>query len=77
MLRSWTLLPFQITVDEIQAPIHVFHGDHDGWNPLTALRRSLEGAAQVHEHIYAGGDHLSPWTTRQRRGAMLAAAAIS
>jgi pimeloyl-ACP methyl ester carboxylesterase len=69
--------PWPFAVDEIQAPIHVFHGDHDGWNPLTALRRSLEGAALVREHIYAGGDHLSPWTTRQRRGAMLRAAATS
>jgi pimeloyl-ACP methyl ester carboxylesterase len=69
--------PWPFAVDEIQAAIHVFHGDHDGWNPLPALRRSLEGASRVHEHIYAGGDHLSPWTTRQRRSAMLRAAAIS
>jgi pimeloyl-ACP methyl ester carboxylesterase len=64
--RAW---PF--AVDKIQAPIHLFHGDRDGWNPLPALRRSLEGAARVHEHIYPGGDHLSPWTTRDRRSAML------
>jgi pimeloyl-ACP methyl ester carboxylesterase len=69
--------PWPFEVDAIQAAIHVFHGDHDGWSPLPALRRSLEGAARVHEHIYAGGDHLSPWTTRQRRSAMLRAAAIS
>lgn len=64
--RQW---PF--AVGEIQAPIHVFHGDRDGWNPLPALRRSLDGAAHIHEHIYPGGDHLSPWTTRERRSAML------
>lgn len=63
--------PWPFAVDAIQAPIHVFHGDRDGWNPLPALRRSLAGAAQIHEHIYAGGDHLSPWTTRERRSAML------
>ncbi len=64
--RAW---PF--AVEKIRAPIHVFHGDRDGWNPLPALRRSLVDAADVHEHIYPGGDHLSPWTTRQRRSAML------
>ncbi|HEY6470281.1 MAG TPA: alpha/beta hydrolase [Candidatus Dormibacteraeota bacterium] len=63
--------PWPFAVDTIQAPIHVFHGDRDGWNPLPALRRSLVGAAHIHEHIYAGGDHLSPWTTRERRRAML------
>ncbi len=68
--------PWPFAVDEIEAPIHLFHGDHDGWNPLTALRRSLEGAAQVQEHIYPGGDHLSPWATRERRSAMLRAAAV-
>lgn len=63
--------PWPFAVDEILAPIHLFHGDRDGWNPLPALRRSLEGAARVHEHIYPGGDHLSPWTTKDRRSAML------
>jgi pimeloyl-ACP methyl ester carboxylesterase len=63
--------PWPFAVDDIQAPIHLFHGDRDGWNPLPALRRSLEGADRIHEHIYPGGDHLSPWTTRERRSAML------
>jgi pimeloyl-ACP methyl ester carboxylesterase len=67
--------PWPFFIDAIKAPIHVFHGDHDGWNPLPALRRSLKGAARVDEHIYDGGDHLSPWATRQRRDAMLRAAA--
>jgi pimeloyl-ACP methyl ester carboxylesterase len=63
--------PWPFAVATIQAPIHVFHGDRDGWNPLLALQRSLAGAPHVHEHIYPGGDHLSPWTTKERRSAML------
>ncbi len=63
--------PWPFSVSEIRAPIHLFHGDRDGWNPLPALRRSLEGATNIHEHVFPGGDHLSPWTTKERRSAML------
>jgi pimeloyl-ACP methyl ester carboxylesterase len=66
--RPW---PFDVT--EIRAPIHVFHGDSDSWAPLPVLRRSLARAARVRqERIYPGGNHFSPWVTRERQAAMLA-----
>jgi pimeloyl-ACP methyl ester carboxylesterase len=65
--RPW---PFDVT--EIRAPIHIFHGDGDSLAPLPVLRRSLAPAARVREHIYPGGNHFSPWVTRDRQAAMLA-----
>jgi pimeloyl-ACP methyl ester carboxylesterase len=64
--------PWPFDVAEIQAPIHVFHGDRDSLAPLLVLRRSLARAVRVEEHIYPGGNHFSPWVTRERQAAMLA-----
>jgi len=51
----------------------VFHGDSDSLALLPILPRTLAGAAQVtEERIYPGGNHLSPWVTRDRQAAMLA-----
>ena len=66
--RPW---PFDLA--EVRAPIHVFHGDTDSLAPLSILRRSLARAARVREErIYPGGNHFSPWVTRERQAAMLA-----
>jgi pimeloyl-ACP methyl ester carboxylesterase len=64
--------PWPFDVAEIRAPIHLFHGDNDSLAPLPVLRRSLAGAARVAERIYPGGNHFSPWVTRERQTAMLA-----
>jgi pimeloyl-ACP methyl ester carboxylesterase len=65
--------PWPFDVAEIRAPIHVFHGDSDTLAPLPILRRTLAPAARVtEERIYPGGNHLSPWVTRDRQAAMLA-----
>jgi pimeloyl-ACP methyl ester carboxylesterase len=65
--------PWPFDVAEIQAPIHVFHGDSDSLAPLPVLRRSLARAARVkEERIYLGGNHFAPWATRERQAAMLA-----
>jgi pimeloyl-ACP methyl ester carboxylesterase len=65
--RPW---PFDVAV--IRVPVHVFHGDSDSLAPLPVLRRSL-AKARVQERIYPGGNHFSPWATRERQVAMLAA----
>jgi pimeloyl-ACP methyl ester carboxylesterase len=65
--------PWPFDVTEIRAPIHIFHGDSDSLAPLPVLRRSLARAARVkEERIHPGGNHFSPWVTRQRQAAMLA-----
>lgn len=65
--------PWPFDVTEIRAPIYVFHGDSDSLAPLPVLRRSLARAARVkEERIYPGGNHFSPWVTRERQAAMLA-----
>jgi len=65
--------PWLFDVAEIQAPIHIFHGDSDTMAPLPILRRTLAPAAHVmEERIYPGGMHFSPWVTRDRQAAMLA-----
>jgi pimeloyl-ACP methyl ester carboxylesterase len=64
--------PWPFDVADIRAPIHVFHGDGDIMALLPVLRRSLAGAAHVTEQrIYPGGNHFSPWATRDRQAAML------
>jgi pimeloyl-ACP methyl ester carboxylesterase len=65
--------PWPFDVTDIQAPIHVFHGDSDSLASLPVLRRSLARAACVKESIYPGGNHFAPWATRERQAAMLAA----
>lgn len=65
--------PWPFDIAEVRAPLHIFHGDGDGLASLPVLRRSLAGAARVtEERIYAGGNHFSPWVTRERQVAMLA-----
>lgn len=65
--------PWPFDVAGIRAPIHVFHGDSDTLAPLPILRRTLAPAARVtEERIYPGGEHFSPWVTRDRQAAMLA-----
>jgi len=64
--------PWPFDAVAIQAPIHLFHGDSDSLAPLPVLRRSLARAAHVREQcIYLGGNHFSPWVTRERQAAML------
>lgn len=68
-----TSQPWPFDVAEIRAPIHVYHGDSDTLAPLPVLWRSLARAARVRqERIYPGGNHFSPWVTRERQAAMLA-----
>jgi pimeloyl-ACP methyl ester carboxylesterase len=68
-----TSQPWHFEVTEIEAPIHVFHGDSDTLAPLPGLRRTLAQASHVtEERIYPGGNHFSPWVTRDRQAAMLA-----
>jgi pimeloyl-ACP methyl ester carboxylesterase len=65
--------PWPFDVAGIRAPIYVFHGDSDTLAPLPILRRTLAPAARVtEERIYPGGEHFSPWVTRDRQAAMLA-----
>jgi pimeloyl-ACP methyl ester carboxylesterase len=65
--------PWPFDVAEIRAPVHIFHGDSDSLAPLPVLRRSLTRAVHVtEERIYPGGNHFSPWVTRERQAAMLA-----
>ncbi len=65
--------PWPIDVAQIRAPIHIFHGDSDSLAPLPVLRRSLARAPRMREErIYPGGNHFSPWVTRERQAAMLA-----
>jgi pimeloyl-ACP methyl ester carboxylesterase len=65
--------PWPIDVAQIRASIHVFHGDSDSLAPLPVLRRSLARAPRVtEERIYPGGNHFSPWVTRERQAGMLA-----
>ena len=65
--------PWPFDVSEIRAPVYVFHGDGDSLAPLPVLRRSLARPARVtQERIYPGGNHFSPWVTRERQAAMLA-----
>jgi pimeloyl-ACP methyl ester carboxylesterase len=66
--------PWLFDVADIACPIHAFHGGADTWNPWPALRKDLEGARDLTEYVYAGGMHLAPWSTRERREAMLKAA---
>ena len=61
--------PWPFDPSLIRAPIYLFHGDRDRWAPLAQVRRAIAGT-NVQETVYAG-DHLSPWTTRERRVAML------
>jgi pimeloyl-ACP methyl ester carboxylesterase len=65
--------PWPFDVADIQAPIHIFHGDSDSLAPLPVLRRSLTRAAPIRqERSYPGGNHFSPWVTRERQAEMLA-----
>lgn len=65
--------PWPFDVAGIRAPVHIFHGDSDSLAPLPILRRSLAQAPRVKEEcIYPGGNHFSPWATRERQAAMLA-----
>jgi pimeloyl-ACP methyl ester carboxylesterase len=67
-MASWQPWPQQFNA--IAVPVHVFHGEKDQWSPIRHLRHALAGLLDVRWTTYAG-DHLSPFTGRDRQVAML------
>jgi pimeloyl-ACP methyl ester carboxylesterase len=67
-MASWQ--PWPRAFDELDLPVHVFHGEGDQWAPMAALRAALSALPDVRWTTY-DGDHLSPFVTRERQAAML------
>jgi pimeloyl-ACP methyl ester carboxylesterase len=67
-MSSWQPWPQQF--DDIDLPVHAFHGESDHWAPIALVRKALAPIQNLRWTTY-DGDHLSPFATRDRQAAML------
>lgn len=73
-MSAWQPYPEEIL--QLDVPVHAFHGEHDQWAGLDALKRALAGLPKVHWTTYEG-DHLAPFLTLERQAAMLDLAVLA